>query len=67
MSRATDHKIRKESDTKGETWRQCKECGATYHGGWWWLGGYRSKVEPACNMSDAEFRPWAKLGEKVEF
>jgi len=65
--KATDHKMRKESDTKGETWQQCKECGAAYHGGWWWLGGYRSKVESACSMNDGGFKFWSTFGEKVEF
>jgi hypothetical protein len=43
--KATDHKMRKESGTKGETWQQCKECGAAYHGGFRLWATFGEKVE----------------------
>jgi len=59
-----------------ERWKQCKVCGATKHSGYWWLAGWRSKVEPPCypyanNISKSEWAANAesihgKINEKME-
>ena len=37
-----------DGEGKRHNWRQCRTCGCAKHSGYWWLGGYKSKVEPPC-------------------
>ena len=32
----------------GKRWRECVNCGASFHSKLWWLGGYKSEKEPKC-------------------
>jgi hypothetical protein len=52
------HDMEKQSATGHGSWMQCNNCGATNHGGFWWLGGYKSKDEPHCKpyVIDPEWR-----------
>lgn len=42
------HEMTSKNAGAGERWKQCANCGAANHGGFWWLGGYKSKLEPDC-------------------
>lgn len=44
-------------------WKQCRNCGATKHSGYWWLAGYKSKVEAPCFQYPSQqhaFDEWKK-------
>lgn len=48
----TVHKLTHQSGDDGSgfsRWKVCEVCGASRHSGYWWLGGYKSKVEPPCH------------------
>jgi len=42
------HDFRPEQAKGFGKWLQCTQCGATKHFGYFWHGGYRSKVAPPC-------------------
>lgn len=44
------HEMKSKNARTGEIWKQCDNCGAANHGGFWWLGGYKSKLEPDCTQ-----------------
>jgi len=58
------HILRNQQASGAGKWKQCIDCGATTNGGYWWLGGYKSKDEPPCNQygGDAE---WQKNATSV--
>lgn len=37
-----------DGDGKRHNWQQCSVCGTAKHGGFYWLGGYKSKTVPPC-------------------
>jgi hypothetical protein len=41
-------------------WKQCHNCGATKHSGYYWLAGYKSKEEPPCptTFEELEYKNW---------
>ena len=57
------HDMQKQSVTGLGSWQQCKDCGATKDSGVWWLGGYKSKHEPPCEIFpiNEDWRKSAKL------
>lgn len=63
------HSYRKRAAAGYEEWSQCVICGATQHHGFYWLGGYRSVVEPPCVMAHAKsavVRAWKSTAEQAE-
>lgn len=55
----TPHDYRPEQAKGFGRWMQCAICGTTKHCGYFWHGGFKSKVEPSkCNSwgFDAEWR-----------
>lgn len=63
------HSYRKRAAVGHEEWFQCVICGATQHHGFYWLGGYRSVVEPPCVMAhskSAVVKAWKSTAERAE-
>ncbi len=61
------HKMFKNSGVefgKRSNWLQCEKCGATKHHGFWWLGGYKSKQEPPCEIHPINSK-WLNEAEKI--
>jgi len=65
---ARKHSFRWASAPGFGRWRECKVCGATAHGGFFWLGGFKSKVEPPCcyGFGAPEVRAWKAEAQAVE-
>ena len=55
-------------DGKRNNWQQCARCGATKHGGKWWIAGKKSKITPPCNKSASIFESeWYSNAEYVDY
>ncbi len=48
---------------KRSNWLQCGKCGCTKYFGFWWLGGYKSKTEPPCEINPIN-KEWRKNAEQ---
>lgn len=67
-SEARRHLFRWASAPGFGRWRECDICGTSKHSGFFWLGGYKSKVEPPCCYGHGaqEVRAWKAHAEVVE-
>ncbi|WP_074829785.1 MULTISPECIES: hypothetical protein [Pseudomonas] len=45
---STAHLFKNRSEKGYGSWKQCERCGTTFHGGHFWLAGYKSKTDPTC-------------------
>jgi len=48
----------------GQKWKQCKVCGATNWGGYWWFAGRKNEQTPPCIYdSNMRIEDWLKAAE----
>ena len=59
------HTMKSRSERGHGSWKQCKDCGATYHGKLWWLGGFKSKEEPPCTLHGIDAK-WKYGAEQID-
>ena len=63
-----EHDLSTKRATGFGKWQQCRQCGATFHSGFWWHGGYRSKEKPYCQpgLGFGHDEEWRKQAEIIE-
>lgn len=57
------HKYQRKHAAGHGSWLQCDNCGAASHSGYYWLAGFKSKVEPPCK-TPVFGSDWANSAER---
>jgi len=60
----SNHKLINDSSPGMGKWKVCSFCGMAVHGGYFWLAGFKSKIEPDCLEN---IDGWLDNSEEVGF